>query len=413
MSLPIEEIKRKALAAVDEEQVTDLLKKLLTIPSLSEEETPVALFLADYFRQHGLEVELQEVEPGRNQAIGYLRGTGGGPSLMLNGHTDVDPVKEGHRYDPWRPTVVGDRIYGQGAYNMKGGLAALIGAACAIKRAGLKLRGTIILANVVGELQGGVGTSYCLAHGVRPDCAVVAEPFGAHNVGTVHTGDTKFAIHTIGLSQHTMRREQCIDALEKMMKVLERIYQVKFHYVPRADLPGLPRVNVGAIIGGRGRHHELRGVPHSIDFCTILVDVRFLPSQSVESVMADLREMLEEIKSTDKDFKYELVHPPEKEFRAWRLAMPPFEVPVDLPIVQTVKRNYEFVTGRPPQIVGAVLPNAYSGDDTGHIWKEGIPCCVYGPRGAWDMPHPDQYIGMEELMLATKVLAAVACEVCA
>ena len=102
------------LAHVDREAMLDLAKQLISIPSFKPNETPVAHFLDGYFRERGYEVELQEVEPGRLQAIATLRGSGGGRSLMLNGHTDINSLRRGAHRDPTVPTIEGDRLYGQG-----------------------------------------------------------------------------------------------------------------------------------------------------------------------------------------------------------------------------------------------------------------------------------------------------------
>ena len=119
--------KDQVLAHVDRAAMLDLAKRLISIPSFKPNETPVARFLDDYFRERGYEVELQEVElqevePGRYQAIATLKGSGGGRSLMLNGHTDINSLRRGAKRDPTVPIVEGDRLYGQGVENMKGGL---------------------------------------------------------------------------------------------------------------------------------------------------------------------------------------------------------------------------------------------------------------------------------------------------
>src|SRR4029453_6136911 len=134
----------------------------------------------------GFESRLQEVDPGRFQTIARLPGTGGGTSLMFDGHIDIDPIPSGWKRDPWTPTIEGDRFYGAGIYNMKGGDAAMIMAAVAAKRAGVPLRGDVVFACVDGELQGGVGTVHLLKRGVRADWAIVPEPYSTRNIITKH-----------------------------------------------------------------------------------------------------------------------------------------------------------------------------------------------------------------------------------
>jgi acetylornithine deacetylase len=109
---------------VDREELIELAKELARIPSFTTEETTCARFLHDFFRREGFESELQEVDPGRFQTIARLPGSGGGESLMLNGHVDIDPIPSGVSADPWTPAVKGDVLWGAGLGNMKGGMAA-------------------------------------------------------------------------------------------------------------------------------------------------------------------------------------------------------------------------------------------------------------------------------------------------
>src|SRR5687768_5366876 len=134
-------LQQRVLAHVDRDAMIELASALVRIPSFKTEETPVARFLADFFRPRGYEVDLQEIEPGRLQTIATLRGTGGGASLMLNGHTDINALTRRWRRDPWTPVLEGDRLYGHGVQNMKGGLASIIMAAEAVRRSGVRLPG--------------------------------------------------------------------------------------------------------------------------------------------------------------------------------------------------------------------------------------------------------------------------------
>ena len=190
---------QQILDQVDEDGIVDLAGELIKIPSFKTEETPVAEFLSDFFGTRGYQVELQEVEPGRFQTIATIKGTGGGKSLMLNGHTDINSLARRWRRDPWIPTVEGDRLYGHGIQNMKGGLASIVMAAEAVRKSGVSLKGDLVVACVVGETQGGEGTHFLMESGFRTDMAVVAEPFGVGNLVTVHAGIVHMAIHTYGV----------------------------------------------------------------------------------------------------------------------------------------------------------------------------------------------------------------------
>ncbi|MBA2595642.1 MAG: M20/M25/M40 family metallo-hydrolase, partial [Chloroflexia bacterium] len=153
---------RRVIAEITPEAIVALASDLIRIPSFKTEETPLARWLAAYFTDRGYAVELQEVEPGRLQVMARLKGAGGGKTMMFNGHLDIDPLALGWRHDPWEPAVEGDRLYGAGVMNMKGGDAAMISAAEAIRKAGVSLPGDILIALVVGELQGGIVTVHML-----------------------------------------------------------------------------------------------------------------------------------------------------------------------------------------------------------------------------------------------------------
>jgi acetylornithine deacetylase len=405
---------RAVLAQVDQEELIDLASALIRIPSFKTEETPVARFLDAFFRQRGYDVDLQDVEPGRLQTIATLRGTGGGASLMLNGHTDINALTRRWTRDPWTPTLEGDRLYGHGVQNMKGGLASIIMAAEAIRRSGVRLAGDLVVACVAGETQGGEGTHHLMQSGLRTDAAVVAEPFGADNLVTVHSGIVHMAVHTYGVSGHIGRLEGTVNAVHNMLAVVGALQNVKFRHTPRPDLPAFPRLNVGGILGGRGRDYVLVEPPYVPDVCTIIVDVHFLPGMTVDGIVADIRAALDPLTAVDPALRYEIEIPPPAYFKGRRrLVMEPFDMPVDAPIVQAVARSYRAVTGAAPSAIGTVLPHSYSADDTCHLWRAGIPCLLYGPgtvRGS--AAEDDACVLVSEMEKVTRVLAVTALDVC-
>ncbi len=410
----MDDLTRSVLAHVDERELVDLASALIRIPSFKTEETPVALFLEAFFRSRGYDVDLQEIEPGRLQTIATLRGTGGGASLMLNGHTDINALTLRWTRDPWTPSLEGDRLYGHGVQNMKGGLASIIMTAEAIRRSGVRLAGDLVVACVAGETQGGEGTHYLMQSGLRTDAAVVAEPFGADHLVTVHSGIVHMAIHTYGVTGHIGRLEGTVNAVEKMMAVIDALARVQFRHAPRPDLPAFPRLNVGSILGGRGRDYVLVEPPYVPYLCTILVDVHFVPGMTVDEIVADIRRALDAVAARDPALRYEIEIPPPARFKGRRrLVMDPLDVPIDAPIVQAVARAYRTVTGGEPHKIGTVLPHSYSADDTCHLWKAGIPCLLYGPatiRGNAD--EDDACVLVSEMEKVTRVLAVTALDVC-
>ena len=407
-------LKDRLTNRIKPEQMVNLCKAILKIPSFKTEEARVARYLANFFRRRGYEVDLQEVEPGRFQTIAKLKGSGGGKSLMLNGHLDIDPLAFGWVRDPWVPSQEEDRLYGAGTNNMKGGVTSIIAAAEAIRRSKVPMKGDLVVACVVGELQGGVGTLHALRGGLRTDAAIVAEPVGeGDNIITTHVGWVELAISTIGVSQHISRSHLAIDAIDMMIKAVPAIKNVQFTYTPRPDLPDMPRIAVGTIIGGRGRDHDLRGPNFTCDYCTVVADVRTVPGQTGETVEADLVRALDGLKAGDPNFQYEIETPPPAHYRVQTVYMNPFDMPRDAPIVRTLQSNFRDFTGREPDQVGTVITQSYAGNDTCHLWEAGIPCCLFGPRGGRDADgEPDTFVSVSSMVRCAQVMALTALDWC-
>jgi acetylornithine deacetylase len=406
------ETRTRLLGAVDPAEVIELAKDLVRIKSYTTEETPVTTFLHGFFQRHGLESRLQEVDPGRFQVIVRLPGTGGGASLMLNGHLDIDPIPGGWARDPYTPSIEGDRFYGAGVFNMKGGVAAMIEAALAARRSGVPRRGDVIVACVVGELQGGVGTVHLLKSGVRADLAIVPEPYGTDTIITKHTGVMELAVHVIGRSAHISRLDRSVNAISKMTRVVQALESLKLRGAHDPDLPALPLLLVGSIMGGRGRDWETRGPNIVPDVCTIFVDVRFSPTMTPASILDDIRGALESLRAADPTLVYEIEFPMKPERRCNREVMPAVAMPTDHPLVQTVARNVRAIVGVEPR-VGAVVPRSYAGNDTAHLYGAGIPCCLYGPAAEYDEKTADRYTPVSQIIDCARVLAATIGDLCA
>ncbi len=406
---PSPETRDRVLARIDDGETVRLACDLIRIPSFTTEETACAEWLASYLAGQGLEVELQEIEPGRKQTIARLRGSGGGKSIMLNGHIDIDPLASGWTRDPFDPWIADGKLFGHGVYNMKAGVAACIMAALAIQRSGVSIRGDVVLACVAAELNGGTGTLHAIEHGARTDMAVVAEPYGAYTILTKHTGTMDVVVHTLGRATHISKKEQGVDAIVNMMRAIDALYAMRFTSTHDPDLPGLPRMNIGSIIGGRGRDHNLRGAYTVSDFCTAYVNVRFNASQSADTVVADIRRTLEALAAGDPQFRFEIEFPPRPERGLGRMAKAAVDVPKTEPVVQMVHRNLQRVAGRAPEHFGVRLPQSYAGNDTTHLWAAGIPCCLYGPGGGYTDYH-DVHTYLEDLSVCARVLALTALE---
>ena len=404
----------RVLGNINQRDLVQLASELIRIPSFKTEETPAAKHLHDYFQRRGYSVDLQEIEPGRYQTIATLKGTGGGKTLMLNGHIDINSLTLNWRRDPWTPVLEGDRLYGHGVQNMKGGVSCIVHAAEAIRLSGVQLKGDLIVACVAGETQGGEGTYYLTQHGPAADVAIVAEPFGVGNVVTVHAGIVHMAIHTYGVSGHIRNLPETVNAVQKMTTVIQALGNVEFAHIPRGDLPALPVLNVGSIIGGRGSNYVLNEPPYVPDLCTIMVDVHFVPGMTVEGIVADIRRILDKLTEEDPELRYAIEIPPPDFFKGRRrLVMDPLDVPTTEYIVEAVARNHQAVTGAPPNVIGSLIPNSYSANDTCHLWNAGVPCLIYGPGvGQYEDGCDDGYVKVSEMITCTKVLARTALEVC-
>ena len=402
------ELRNRVLARIDDEEVVRLASDLIRIPSFTTEETPCAEWLASYLEGHGLSVTLQEIEPGRKQTIARLRGTGDGRSIMLNGHIDIDPLASGWSRDPFTPWIADGKLYGHGIFNMKGGLTACIMATIALRRAGVALRGDVVLACVAAELNSGVGTIHALQHGQRTDVAVVAEPYGARTILTKHTGTMDVVIHTIGRATHISKKEHGVSAIELMTRAIAALEAMRFTHTHDPELPGLPRLNVGSIIGGRGREHDLRGAYTVSDFCTAYVNVRFNASQTGDTVLADIRRTLDGLAAGGSAIPLRDRVPARGPSAAWAgWPRPRWTYRRREPIVQMVRENLHRLTGAEPEHLGVRLPQSYAGNDTTHLWAAGIPCCLYGPGGGYTDYH-DVHVELADLFLCTRVLALTA-----
>lgn len=376
-----DELSRKAFNALKEKDIVELGKQMIRIPSLSEDETPLAELLLDYMERAGLDVEMQHVDSKRSQPRGVIHGTGEGPSLLINGHLDMPPVQVGWS-DPFTPVVEDGVLYGAGLSNTKGGLTAGISAVVAIAKAGIELKGDLILNPVVGELQGGHGVRWLIENRPLPDawitshtCYPIPRPYIRH----VAVGSAGLAITIYGRSVFNSVKETGVDAIDKMCKVIDALKDMevdkknKWTYEPDPDMPKCPMIAVGSIIGGRGESHELRGADELADHCTIIFGVRYNRSQSPESVRKDVEAVLDQLKKEDPDLKYSLKLPP-LPFggKLYSFEPSPAELTDDEWIIKTVCKYHE-------QVWAEHIPsvNSYAGSDTAVMANVGVPAFGY------------------------------------
>lgn len=397
-----------AAAAVDEQETVSLLQRMVRLRSYSAggEEGRIARFMQEYLSGMGIAADLQVVQPDRFNCVGRWAGSGGGTSLMFNGHLDTNPAGEGWTRDPFGGEVDGRFIYGIGVSNMKAADAAYAAAVRAVQRARLRLRGDVVLAYVVGELQGGVGTVHLLTEGVRADRFVVGEPTDLAAL-TLHAGSLEAELTTYGETRHLSKMEEGVDAIEHMLAVIAALKGMTFSGPDRADYRGVRRVGIGVIRGGLGpEFHDWR--PSLIaDRCMIKFSVRYGPGQSPATVLDDIRGVLARLRKDEPRLRAEVALTQGGQ----RLIMEPFAVAEDTDIVQTVIAAHRAVVGSPPQ-VGAIAPYKFYGTDASHLARAGMTGLVYGPGGKYNTM-PDERVELKDVFDAARVYARVIVETCA
>ncbi len=396
------------LARIDAAACLDFLSRMARHRSYSQTdgERELARFMADSMRALGLEAELTPVEGGRVNAVGRLRGAGGGASLLFNGHVDTNPATEGWTVDPWGGLVDERFIYGIGVSNMKAGDAAYYCAVKTLVDAGVRLRGDVILTYVVGELQGGVGTLALIEQGLRADYFVNAEPTDLAAL-TMHAAAFTFIIELVGVTRHLSKREAAVDAIMAACDLVPRLNAMRFSGAPTPEHEAINRVHVGVLHGALGRElHEWRP-PQVADFVRIKGSGRYAPGQTETGALADLRRELDGLEARSPGLRATLT--PEHE--VGRPMMPSFEVARDSRIVQAVNRAYQTVRGE-AQPTGAVTPPGYYGTDAAHLYRsaamQGVVC---GPGGRYNTM-PDERVDVSDYLDAIRVYLLTILEVC-
>ncbi|WP_134704748.1 M20 family metallopeptidase [Ammoniphilus sp. YIM 78166] len=396
--------KEQILSKINDQELIQLLQTMIQHKSYSGNEGELSQYLADYMRKMGLEVELQEVEPGRFNVIGFLKGTGGGESVMYNGHIDTNPVGLGWTVDPLGGVVDDECIYGIGVSNMKASDAAFIAAVRGVIESGIQLKGDVTVGLVIGELQGGIGTLHLLDSGIRSDWFINGEPTDL-SLMTLHAGAFEITIHVYGVSRHLSKAEEGVNAIEKGTKVIEALRKMRFSGASKPEYAGLNRYNIGVIRGGLGEeYHEWR-VPQLPDLCSIKVALRYAPSQTPEGMIADVQRMLDQLAAEDPEFKAEI-----EVVKTNMPHMGPFEVDRDEPVVETLKLAHIAVTGEEPRI-GDVAPYKYYGTDAAHLQRAGIKGIIYGCGGKYNTM-PDERVELKDLKVAARVYALSLFELC-
>jgi acetylornithine deacetylase/succinyl-diaminopimelate desuccinylase-like protein len=343
---------------IDRNRLVEWAGRAIAIPSFTGSEGAMATFMAETFQELGLAVQWQQVEQGRANVLGTLRGAGGGPTLMFNGHMDTSYSGK----EPWLAHVPGfqpepfireRRLYGLGISNMKGALACYVEALRALADNGISLRGDVLVAAVCGEIekaqhgdaQGAeyrgyaTGSRYLVTHGGVADMCILGEPTEGKIV-LGHFGSLWVRISTHGNFIHTAFSEGLRDrnSILRMREVLDAVLE----WIPRwEDNPensfrgARAIVNVGALQGGFG--WRVSRTPHRTD---LFLDIRVPPTRAMSAVRNEVFELIRQLDRRFPDYGLE---------GEVYVSAPGSEIAEDHPLVAAIDEGHTEVFGAAPE----------------------------------------------------------------
>lgn len=410
-------LRDRVLAAVDDlaDEVVDFTAELIRIPTVNppgEFYPDCARAIGDRLARFGFDVEYLEAE-GRPEhttdhprvnVVGTLPGARPNPLVHLNGHFDVVPVGDGWTVDPFGGIVRDGRIYGRGTSDMKAGIAAAVYAAEAIRRAGVRLTGTVEVSGTVDEESGGfAGVGYLaetgrIARG-RTDAVIIPEPLHVDQICIGHRGVYWFEVTTRGRIAHGSMPFLGQSAIEHMGAVLETMRRdlIPSFAARRTAVPVIPdaarqaTLNVNSVHGGQPEGSIQ--TPCVADRCTAVFDRRFLLEEGFQATREELVRLLDGVGERVPGFTYDL-----KDL----MVVEPSKTPDDAPVIGALGGAIASVLGRDATLVAS--PGTY---DQKHVARiAGVDNCVaYGP-GILELAHqPDEWCGVDDLVNATRVLA--------
>jgi acetylornithine deacetylase len=369
--------------------VISLLRDLVAIDSVNPSLVPgaageaqVAEAIAAHLRHMGLDVHMQAVVPGRPNVIGVLDGVERGRSLMFCGH--IDTVGVAGMEAPFDPVERGGRLYGRGAQDMKGGVAAMIDAARVARTRGWR-KGRIVIAAVVDEEYASIGAD-ALVGEWKADAAIVTEPTDLQ-IGVGHKGFAWATVETRGRAAHGSRPKDGRDAIMRMGRVLNRLERLDRELQARSPHPliGTGSLHASIIEGGR----ELSSYP---DCCRLQVERRTVPGESVQTFAGEIDDLLAVLGQEDPEFDAS---------KTLVFSRPPYEIP----------SAHEL----PPALAAAAASAGITTSTTGmSFWTDaailggaGIPSVLFGPGGA-GLHSVEEYVNVNDVIACRDALAWLA-----
>ncbi|GHV36069.1 acetylornithine deacetylase [Synergistales bacterium] len=419
----MEQIKQKLLDAVSarKEEIVALAGDLVRFPSTKGNEAKAQSFYADKLRELGAQVESFEPDmaemkkhpafvtdrenfSGSPVVAGVLKGDGGGRSLILCGHMDVVDPGSGHwTNSPWDPVVKDGRLYGRGAVDMKGGIAAHYMAVKTIRQMGIKLKGDVKILSTIDEECSSSGILALIGRGYKADAAICTEPVGL-KVTIATTGSTWFKIKVTGKSAHGGIAFAGVNALYKAIPIIERIQRLEEER--RLRLYGTVPVYNGAPIAFCAGVNKIQGGtwPAIVPAEVVLEGrVGFSPLEKLEDVQKELEDAVYAVAKADPWLKD---NPPAIEYykSRWNSGC----VEEDHSLVKTLQGAYTQASGKAGQIVGM-----FACSDSGTLIRFGdTPAIDFGP-GPQSMAHQtDEYVDIDDLVKVARIIAVTILDWC-
>jgi len=418
----------KVVSTVDSarDELVAFLQKLVQIPSLPGHEQKAQRFVADKLRSLGLLVAVVTSERDdlkdhpafcddgvpfqeRLNVVGRWPGTarpasGSNPrSLILNGHMDVVPTGSETLWSdsPWRGAIRDGKLYGRGSCDMKAGVTANIFAIQTLQIMGFRPAAEVLVESVIGEESGGVGTLTTIVKGFKAGAAIITEPTQLR-LCPVQSGALTFRIKVSGRAIHACMKPYGVSAIEKFFLVLQAVQELERqrHVEYRNPLYENPNniapVNFGALRAGDW--------PSTVPG-ELLVEGRFgvMPGESTAVARAALAAALRKASAAD---LWLSEHPPELEWFEGQFESG--QTPRDSPIVQSIADCHSRVIGRDPAVQGVT----YGSDLRLFTNHGGIPAVLYGPGNVLNAHTVDEFVELEEVVAATKVLALIVSRWC-
>ena len=371
-------------------EIIQLTQKLVRVPSFSGDAqslSQIAQIISEEMQRIGFSIELIEAEKGLTNVVGTFRGSASAPCILFNGHTDVVPAQGSGDWvvAPFSAEIKEGRIYGRGACDMKGGLAAMLAAPKIAFGLFPEYKGNLILTATVDEEIGGFkGLKYVVEQGIKADMGIVCEPTDLKIVN-VCKGLLELRLKTKGKSAHGGMPEQGINAIYKMSRILSKLEDHDFEQTSHKVL-GKPTVNIGRISGGQ----KPNVVP---DSCEAEIDIRYLPGKNHLQIIDDLEKLIGEIREKDPQIETKI------EIIRYRSSL---EIAKDSPVIKTITEAGKRILGKCPELRGLITPA-----DSEYLVNAGIPSVLFGPGDEHLAHSSNEWIAIGDILTATKIYAAI------